>query len=66
MRFWLVAQVQRPQRLRAGGVTRWAELKKQVAKVLDDGSCVLSDGELIPAEALKATPRPDVLYVKPL
>ncbi|HOB90791.1 MAG: host-nuclease inhibitor Gam family protein [Bacillota bacterium] len=45
---------------------KWAELKKQVAKVLDDGSCVLSDGELIPAEALKATPRPDVLYVKPL
>ena len=62
-----MAQVQRPSDyVQVKESPKWAELKKQVAKVLDDGSCVLSDGELIPAEALKATPRPDVLYVKPL
>jgi len=44
----------------------WASLKKRLVDVMDDGTCVTQDGELIPAEAIKAIPRPDKLYVKPV
>ena len=44
----------------------WASLKKQLVDVMEDGTCVTVDGELIPVEAVKAIPRPDKLYVKPV
>lgn len=43
----------------------WASLKKQLVDVMEDGTCVTVDGELIPVEAVKAIPRPDKLYIKP-
>lgn len=43
----------------------WAILKKQLVDVMEDGTCVTVDGELIPVEAIRATKRPDKLYVKP-
>ena len=44
----------------------WAALKKQIVDVMDDGTCVTIDGELMPVEAIKASKRPDKLYVKPV
>lgn len=44
----------------------WANLKAQLVDVMEDGTCVTQDGELIPTEAIKAIPRPDKLYVKPV
>ena len=44
----------------------WAEFKKQLVDVMEDGTVVTVDGELIPVEAIRATKRPDKLYVKPV
>lgn len=44
----------------------WAELKKQIVDVMQDGTCVTNEGELIPVEVIKATKRLDKLYVKPV
>ena len=46
--------------------TDWTEFKKQLVDVMEDGTCVTQDGELIPTEVIKAIPRPDKLYVKPV
>ena len=46
--------------------TDWTEFKKQLVDVMEDGTCVTQDGELIPTEAIKAIPRPDKLYIKPV
>ena len=42
----------------------WANLKAQLVDVMEDGTVVTVDGELIPVEVIKATRRPDKLYVK--
>jgi len=44
----------------------WAEFKKQLVDVMEDGTVVTVDGELLPVEAIRATKRPDKLYVKPV
>jgi phage host-nuclease inhibitor protein Gam len=46
--------------------TDWAGFKKQLVDVMEDGTVVTVDGELIPVEAIRATKRPDKLYVKPV
>lgn len=44
----------------------WAEFKKQLVDVMEDGTVVTVDGELVPVEAIRATKRPDKFYVKPV
>ncbi|HOB44172.1 MAG TPA: host-nuclease inhibitor Gam family protein [Bacillota bacterium] len=46
--------------------TDWTEFKKQLVDVMEDGTVVTVDGELLPVEAIRATKRPDKLYVKPV
>ena len=46
--------------------TDWTEFKKQLEAVMEDGTVVTVDGELVPVEAIRASKRPDKFYVKPV